>query len=81
MSDILTIRESVARAKAEGLPVSEGTIRRWIRSGELPARWAGHKALIYYPSLVRFLRCEDLESVAPATVAEAPGIRRLEARL
>lgn len=79
MSDILTVREAVARAKSDGLLVSEGALRRWIRSGELPVRWAGNKALVFYPGLVRFIRCESSEGDDhPATMAETPGIRRMD---
>lgn len=41
MADVLTIREAVTRAKAEGLPVSEYTLRGWVRSGAIPVRRAG----------------------------------------
>ena len=55
---VLTIREAVARAKSEGLTVAECAVRRWIKAGALPVRWAGTKALIYYPGFVAFLRGE-----------------------
>lgn len=60
MTDMLTIRQAVQRAKKEGLPVSEYSLRKWIRSGAVPSRKAGSRALLYYPNLVRFLRCDDL---------------------
>ena len=31
MSDVLTIREAVQRSKDEGVPVSEYTLRRWVK--------------------------------------------------
>lgn len=77
MPDVLTIRETVARAKAEGLPITETTLRRWVRSGSIPVRSAGNKQLIYYPNLVKYLQCEDGGDNCPATVA-ATGIRRIE---
>jgi len=58
MGNILTIRETVARAKAEGLPVSEYTLRTWVKCGYIPVVRAGLKQLIYYPNLVRYLKCE-----------------------
>ena len=58
-TDVLTIRGAVARAKAEGLPVAECAVRRWIKTGALPVRWAGNKALIFYPRFVRFLSGDD----------------------
>lgn len=59
MAEVMTIREAVARAKADGLPVSEYTLRGWIKTGAVPIRRAGSKQLIYYPNLVRYLQCED----------------------
>lgn len=59
MGNVVTIRGAVARAKADGLPVSEYTLRGWIRAGRIPVRYAGCKTLLYYPNLVRYLRCED----------------------
>lgn len=78
MADVVTIREAVTRAKAEGLPITENTLRRWVKSGAVPVRRAGNKQLIYFPNLERYLRCEDGGDNCPATVA-ASGIRRIEA--
>ena len=43
MADVLTVRATVQRAKAEGLPVSEYTLRLWIKQGKIPVRNAGAK--------------------------------------
>ena len=51
MAEVMTIREAVARAKEEGLPVSEYTLRTWVKCGFIPIRRAGCKQLIYYPNL------------------------------
>ena len=75
MPNVVTIREAVQRAKADGLPVSEYTLRHWVRTGAIPARKAGQKALLFYPNLVRYLQCEDGADNKPATVAGATGIR------
>ena len=77
MADVLTIREAVQRAKADGLPISEYTLRQWVRTGAIPTRRVGQKALLFYPNLVRYLQCEDSTDKQPATVA-VPGIRRVE---
>lgn len=70
MADVMTIRGAVARAKDEGLPVSEYTLRGWIKAGLIPIRHAGCKQLIYYPNLVRYLQCEDGgDIIPPAMVA------------
>ncbi len=77
MPNVLTIREAVQRAKADGLPISEYTLRQWVRTGAIPTRKVGQKALIFYPNLVRYLQCEDGADNQPATVAAALGIRRI----
>lgn len=74
MPDVLTIREAVKRAKADEMPISEYTLRQWIRTGEIPHRMAGSKTLIFYPNLVEYIKGGDN---TPATVAAAPGIRRV----
>lgn len=77
MPDVLTIRETVQRAKADKLPVSEYTLRRWIKTGVLPVRKVGAKALVFYPNLVKYLKCSE-ESGVPAAYSDECGIRRVE---
>jgi len=60
--DLTTVRGAVARAREEGLAVTEYSLRAWIRTGQLPVAWAGNQARIYYPNLLRFLRCEEVAS-------------------
>lgn len=79
MPDVLTIRECVERAKGEGLPVTEHALRAWTRSGQLPMRRVGAKALIYWPNLVRFITCEDGADNEAKAATAAGGIRRLDA--
>lgn len=78
MPDVLTIREAVQRAKAEGLPVTEYTLRQWVKSGAIPTRKVGQKALLFYPNLVRYLQCEDGGDNKPATVTAFQGVRRVD---
>lgn len=78
MPNVVTVREAVQRAKADGLPVTEYTLRRWIKTGAIPVRNVGNKALLFYPNLVRFLQCEDGADNAPATVGTIQGIRRVD---
>lgn len=59
MADILTIRQTVQRAQAEELPVSEYALRLWVKQGKVPVRIAGAKQLIYWPNLLAFLTCAD----------------------
>lgn len=77
MPNVVTIREAVQRAKSDGLPVSEHALRQWVKSGAIPARKVGQKFLLYYPNVLRYLRCEDGSDNMPVTVAAAPGIRRI----
>lgn len=78
MADVVTIKEAVQRAKADGLPVTEYTLRHWLKSGTIPTRKIGKKVLLFYPNLVKYLRCEDVADSSTATVAAAPGIRRVD---
>jgi len=59
MPNIMTVREAVQRARADGMPVSEYTLRRWIRTGDIPVRRVGQKVLIFYPNLIKYLQCVD----------------------
>lgn len=79
MPNVVTVREAVQRARQDGFPISEYTLRQWIKTGDVPVRKAGSsgkKFLIYYPNLLSYLRCENSADNAPATVLG--GIRRVE---
>ena len=78
MPNIVSIREAVQRARDDGMPVTEYTLRHWVKSGAIPVRKVGQKVLLYYPNLLRYLQCEDGKDNQPATVAATPGIRRIE---
>lgn len=73
MSDVCTIREATARAKNEGMHISEHAIRHWVKTGAIPSRKIGVKSLIFYPNLLRYLQCEDFNSELAPT-PEIPGI-------
>lgn len=75
---ILTITETVIRAKQEGFPVSEYTIRRAVRSGAIPCRIVGKTYLIAWKNVLRWLLCEDGQDNVPLSAAPAGGIRRVE---
>lgn len=77
MPDIVTIREAAARARADGLPVSEYCIRQWVRLGVLPVRKAGSKNLLSYSNLVSYLRCENGQDNQPPATVAGSGIRRV----
>lgn len=54
---VLTVRATVQRAKAEGLPLSEYGLRLLIRQGKIPVRIIGTKQLVFWPNVVDFLTC------------------------
>lgn len=58
-SGIGHIKEASARAKACGMNISEYTLRRIIRSGELPCRIVGRTYLISWEKLVAWATCAD----------------------
>lgn len=68
---ILTVRESVARARVEGLPISEYSLRLWIKQGLIPVRLAGRKQLIFWPNVREYLTCADGVGDNPAMVQTA----------
>lgn len=75
---ILTIQETVSRAKSEGFPISEYTLRRAVRSGAIPCRIVGKTYLIAWQNVKRWLLCEDGQDNAPVTHMPASvGIRRV----
>lgn len=78
MPNVMTIREAVQRAKADGFPVSEYALRHWVKTGAVPVRKIGQKALLFYPNLVNYLQCTNGTDVAPAASAPALSIHRIE---
>ena len=77
-SDINTIPKLAQRARVDGLPISEYTIRRLVRQGILPARYIGLKAVASYTALVRYFSCVDGCDNAPVAGSTGSGIRRVE---
>lgn len=78
MPNVVTIREAVRRAKTDGLPVSEYTLRQWVKTGVIPVRKAGTKILLFYPNLVKYLQCDDSCDNTPAGGQNVVGIRRAD---
>ena len=58
-TDILKIRDAVARARENGMDISEYTLRRAIHSGQLPCRIIGRTYLISWDNLVKWVTCSD----------------------
>ena len=59
MADMLTVRGTVQRSKAEGIPISEYALRTWIKQGLIPVRYAGSKVLIFWPNVRNFITCAN----------------------
>ena len=57
--EVLKIREVVNRAKDMGMPVSEYTVRRAVRSGQLPCRIVGKTYLITWSNFLNWIKCTD----------------------
>ena len=57
--EILNMKQAVQKAEENGVHLSEYTLRRAIRSGQLPCRIVGRTYLISWDNLVRWLNCED----------------------
>lgn len=79
MSQLLTIKETVARSRAEGLPISEYTLRRLLRKKEIPYRQVGGKFLIFWPNVEQYLTCAGGEDPVPDERPTVSGIWRIEA--
>lgn len=77
MADVVTVGEAVQRSKAEGLPVTEYALRGWVKSGAIPCRKVGNKALLFFPNVVAFLKCETGVDNPSAPIVTG-GIRRVD---
>lgn len=58
-TDVLKIKDAVARAKENGMDISEYTLRRAIRSGQLPCRIIGKTYLISWQNLLNWATCAN----------------------
>lgn len=76
MPDVLTIPAAIERARTEGLPVTEYSLRAWVKSGALPVRRIGRKSLIFWPNLLSFLTCERGGDI-PLQTTEPDGYGRI----
>ena len=58
--EVMNMKEVVKRAAENGSPLSEYTLRRAIKDGQLPCRIVGRTYLIAWENVVRWLKCEDM---------------------
>ena len=59
MKQVLTIKETVARSKECGMPISEYTLRRALNKGAIPCRIVGRTYLILWSNVENWLLCKD----------------------
>lgn len=62
---VLTIKETVMRSREKGMPISEYTLRRAVRSGAIPCRVIGKTYLIAWRNVERWLLCDDGQDNPP----------------
>lgn len=65
MPNMVTICQAVERLQGDGMPLSEYALRLLVKRGAIPVRYAGNKALLYYPNILRYLECMDGSDNAP----------------
>lgn len=56
---LLTVKETVARAEREGIPVTEYCMRRLLKMGKIPCRVIGKKQIIYWPNVMAYFTCAN----------------------
>lgn len=72
---ILTIAETVERSRQKGMPLTQYTLRRALRSGAIPCRIVGKKYLIAWDNVESWLLCSDGADNMP--VCSSGGIRQI----
>jgi len=72
---VLTIKETVKRSQQMGMPLSEYTLRRALRTGAIPCRVLGKKYLIAWPNVENWLMCVNGADNTP--VLSTDGIRQI----
>jgi hypothetical protein len=75
--DVNTIKDTVKRARSEGLPLTENFIRVKIAEGLLRHNKVGRKILVFYPNLLRLLEKGDASTETDA----GGGVTRQSERL
>lgn len=76
MNELNSIRETCARLRAEGMPVPESALRRWVKEGLIPAMSSGRRIFLYYPNVVEVLQKGMVQRQEPEA-AVMRGIRRI----
>lgn len=56
INELASIHQTAERCRAEAIPISETALRRFVKMGDLPAVFAGNKALLYWPNILHFVK-------------------------
>lgn len=54
-SELASVNQTLRRAKAENLNITETALRRWVRDGSLHVTYSGNRALILWENLIKML--------------------------
>ena len=54
-----SIRQNVSWLRGTEFEISEYSLRLLVKQGAIPVRFIGKKALVYFPNVVSYLRCEN----------------------
>ena len=57
--DVMNMKQTVARAKACGINISEYTLRRAIRTKQVPCKIIGRTYLIPWEGFLRWVSCAE----------------------
>ena len=49
MNELNGIKETCQRLKADGMPVPESALRRWVKEGLIPAMMSGKRVFLFWP--------------------------------
>ena len=74
ITEVGTIRQTLSRLRAEGFAISENALRTWVKTGAIPAVYAGKKAFLFYPNVRGFLEGNTIGSFEPNVTG---GIRKI----
>ena len=72
MNEIQNIQETLRSAHEKGIPLTEYTLRRAIRSGALPCRIVGRTYFISWSNVMKWLMCEDGADNTPLSTNISP---------
>ncbi len=75
MKDLLSIHDSAERCKAEGLPLSEKAIRRFVKNGDLAAVQTGKKAMVFFPNIIELIKRGNNHHVQSESVGSIRPVR------